>query len=58
MVSVSKSSNFDHLVTLFNTMMSFLSKIMVYIAICRHELLPFVDEKSSYKNDNFYGDGL
>ena len=34
---------------MFNTIMFFLSSIMVYIVICHHELLSFVDE-----NDNFF----
>ena len=33
------------LVTMFNTIMSFSSLKMVYNTICRHQVLPFVDEK-------------
>ena len=35
---------------MFNTMISFSGLIMVYMALCHHELLPFLDEK----NHNFY----
>ena len=37
-----------HLDTLFNTMIIFSNSIMVYMALCHHELLPFVDEKSQF----------
>ena len=33
---------------MFNTMMSFSSLILIYMALCHHELLPFVDEKSQF----------
>ena len=48
---LSKSNTFDqnfmNLVTLFSTMMSSSSLIMVYMAPCFKDLLPLVYEKSS-----------
>ena len=44
-----KNCNFyEALVTMFSTKMFFWSSIMVYIALCLQELLPFVHEVMQY----------